>query len=113
MRLKPERIPDQISVQELCEKMAQEAPFLLLDVREKWEYDLCRLPRSRHIPCREVVNHADTFSRSQEIVVLCHHGQRSMRICCLLQQLGFDRVQNLQGGIDAWARHIDPEMPSY
>ena len=103
----------QISVQSLAEKLKEKAPIVLLDVREKWEYDLCQIPTSRHTPLSIFENYINSLALDQEIVVLCHHGSRSMQICCLLQHLGFDRLQNLEGGIDAWSQEIDPDVPRY
>lgn len=107
----------EITVGDLATKIAQDAasnaPLLLLDVREKWERDLCTLPHSLHIPCAEILNRAEELSPDSEIIVFCHHGYRSFQTCCVLQHLGFDKVRNLKGGIEAWAQEIDTKMSRY
>lgn len=89
------------------------APPVLLDVREPWEWAKCGLPGSRHLPMGSVPLHIDDFDPAQPIVVLCHHGVRSFQVGIYLDRNGFDAVFNLQGGVDAWAREVDPTMPTY
>ncbi len=88
-------------------------PPLLLDVREPWEYEICALPGSRLLPMRQIREQIDQLDREQEIVVVCHHGIRSRQVCLWLERSGFKRVINLDGGLDAWAREIDPYMATY
>ena len=87
---------------------------LLLDVRESWEYDTASLPNSLLMPMGEVTSRAHTeLDPDAHIVVLCHHGQRSLSVAMWLRNQGFDRAQSLAGGIDAWSRTIDPAIPRY
>jgi len=89
---------------------------LLLDVREDWEYGLCHINGSRSLPLAHLASHPDeldTIERDTPIVMICHHGQRSFQGGLWLERQGFTRVINLQGGIAAWALHIDPAMPTY
>jgi len=86
---------------------------LILDVREPWECQVCRLPDSTHIPMRDIPARATELSPESEIVVLCHHGIRSQQVAAYLARLGFARLYNLAGGIDAWAKDVDPDMATY
>jgi len=85
----------------------------LLDVREAWEFQTCHLPESRHVPMAEVPKRLAELDSQAETVVICHHGGRSMQIAMFLEKQGFKRVHNLTGGLDAWARSVDPSMPTY
>ena len=89
-------------------------PPLLLDVREPWEVQTASLPGALLMPMGEVTSRAHTeLDPDQPIVVLCHHGQRSLSVTMWLRNQGFDHAQSLAGGIDAWSRTIDPTVPRY
>lgn len=88
-------------------------PPLLLDVRESWEYQRVHLPESKLIPMRQIPMALSSLDEHQEIVVICHHGIRSRQVAYFLEMNGFKQVINLYGGIDAWAREVDPTMPMY
>lgn len=103
----------QLTVQALQARLVTGERPMLLDVREAWEYQLCALPDSVHIPMASVAQQLDQLPRASDIVVLCHHGVRSQMVAGLLQRSGFSRLYNLRGGIDAWAREIDRQMPVY
>ncbi|MCI0400557.1 MAG: sulfurtransferase [Gammaproteobacteria bacterium] len=87
--------------------------FLVIDVREPWEYKVCHIEGSRHIPMAQIAASKDKLQPDVETVVICHHGTRSFQVANYLEQSGFSRVSNLEGGIDAWAREVDPDMPQY
>lgn len=91
---------------------AEEAP-LLLDVREPWEYEYCRIEGSRLLPMAQVPMALSQLDPAQETVVICHHGVRSFQVARFLEHSGFTNVINLAGGVDAWARAIDPQMKRY
>jgi rhodanese-related sulfurtransferase len=86
---------------------------LLLDVREPWEYQTCRIEGSRHLPMNELPRRLQELDPDAEVVAICHHGVRSLHVAYFLVREGFERVHNLTGGVDAWARTIDPAMPVY
>ena len=86
---------------------------LLLDVREEWEYERCHLEGSLLIPMRDIPNQLDELDPLQTIVVICHHGIRSRHIGIWLEREGYDNIINLSGGVDAWAREVDPAMEIY
>lgn len=104
----------QMTVQELKERLAQPgAKPSLLDVREAWELNICALPGALHIPMGQVPARTEELDPKQELVVICHHGVRSLRVAHFLESRGFSKLYNLQGGVDAWAREIDPAMRKY
>jgi rhodanese-related sulfurtransferase len=86
---------------------------VLLDVREPWEYERARIEGSRLVPMREVPARVAEIDEDREVVAICHHGGRSMQVAMFLERQGFKRVHNLQGGIDAWSRTVDPSVPTY
>ena len=90
-----------------------EAP-ILLDVREPWEFQLAHLPDSVLMPMGDVPSRAhQELDPDAPIVVLCHHGQRSLSVAMWLRAQGFEMAQSLAGGIDGWSREIDPAVPRY
>ena len=104
----------QMSVRELKERLAQSgAKPVLLDVREGWELKICALPGALHIPMGQIPARTAELDPEQELVVVCHHGVRSLRVAHFLASHGFSKLYNLQGGVDAWAREIDPAMHTY
>lgn len=104
----------EISAQDFQQLRQQPNAPVLLDVREKWEYDTAHLPDSRLMPMGDVPSRANTeLDPDAHIVVLCHHGARSLNVAMWLRQQGFDNAQSLAGGIDAWSRSIDPAIPRY
>jgi rhodanese-related sulfurtransferase len=92
----------------------QANPPLLLDVRESWEYQTANIPNSLLMPMGEVSSRAHTeLDPDAPIVVLCHHGARSLNVALWLRDQGFTHAQSLAGGIDGWSRSVDPEVPRY
>ena len=87
-------------------------PHTLLDVREPDELALCAMDDCLHVPMQSVAAHIERLPRDRPVVVMCHHGVRSLHVAAYLRQAGLD-AWNLSGGIDAWARALDPEMPRY
>jgi adenylyltransferase/sulfurtransferase len=102
-----------ISVQELKRKLDASEAFELIDVREPFEFEIARIERAKLIPLGEIAGRADELERDQPIVVHCHSGRRSAQAVRLLEQLGFSKVYNLEGGIEAWSDFIDPTVPKY
>ena len=86
---------------------------LLLDVREPWEFDICHIEGSTLIPLGSLTEKVENVKTDKEIVVICHHGIRSLRAAIFLEHYGCDNVTNLTGGIDAWAKDIDQNMSQY
>lgn len=103
-----------ITPEQLHEKInnGDESP-VLLDVREEWEFEICNIEGSRHVPMNQVVGAMESLDKDAETVVICHHGMRSQQVAQYLESQGFNRIANLDGGIDAWARTVDPDMEQY
>jgi hydroxyacylglutathione hydrolase len=102
----------QMTVEELKDRLDRgERPFLL-DVREPFEFRIANLG-GQLIPLREVPMRMNELDRNEEIVVYCHHGNRSRRAVEFLYESGFTNVKNLVGGIDAWSKRIDSSVPLY
>jgi rhodanese-related sulfurtransferase len=91
---------------------AREKP-VLLDVREPWEFQTARLEDSLLVPMREIPSRLGELDPGAQTVVICHHGGRSLQVALFLEKQGFANVYNLAGGVDAWARSVDPAMPVY
>lgn len=86
---------------------------LLLDVREAWEIEYCRIEGSTFIPMREVQTRWQEMDQQIKVVVICHHGVRSYHVANFLEHQGFSDVYNLSSGVDGWARQVDPTMKTY
>jgi rhodanese-related sulfurtransferase len=104
---------DGITPQELKARLDRNERPLLLDVRQDWETRLCRLEHAVHIPIEEIELRVEELGRDDEIVVYCHQGVRSAAVAEYLTSLGFQNVRNLLGGLDSWARSVDPTMRRY
>lgn len=98
---------------ELKARLAQDDAPLLLDVREPWEHQSACIRNSTLMPMGEVVARVAELDPQSEIVVICHHGARSLQVAVFLERQGFCNVYNLTGGVDAWARTVDTSMPLY
>jgi rhodanese-related sulfurtransferase len=104
---------DEITPQDLKARLDHNDRPVLLDVRDAWETKLCRLDNALHIPMEELELRTDELNPADDIVVYCHHGVRSAAVADYLRRLGFTRVRNLSGGLDAWARAVEPAMRRY
>jgi rhodanese-related sulfurtransferase len=102
----------EFDAEELQQHLESDTPFLL-DVRQPWEYDVCRLENSTLIPMAQVPTNIDELDKERETVVICHHGIRSRNVACYLEQAGFSNVINLKGGVSAWAKKVDTTMATY
>lgn len=88
--------------------------FVLLDCRQPEEVAIVSIPGSVFIPMGEIPMRARELDRAKEIAVICHHGNRSQVVANFLAaRLGFPRVSNVVGGIEAWADEVDPTLPRY
>ena len=87
---------------------------VLLDVREPWEFEAARIAGSKHIPMGDIPSRfQQELDPEAHIVVVCHHGVRSMNVTAWLRQQGFEKVQSLRGGVDRWSREVDASVPLY
>ncbi len=115
--ISPEQILQQsgleITPEELKAKLENGEDIILVDVREPVEYEINRIKGSKLIPLSKLPEKVNELDQTREIVLYCKMGGRSARAVQLLRELGFTRVKNLAGGIDAWIEKIDPSMPRY
>lgn len=101
-----------ITVADLKNKIDGNEDFFLLDVRNPEEFETANID-GKLIPMTQITEKADSIPRDKEIVVHCHHGGRSAKVTEFLLNQGFEKVFNLEGGIDAWSLQIDPNVPRY
>jgi adenylyltransferase/sulfurtransferase len=103
----------EIEVTEVKEKMDRGDKFVLIDVREPHEYQICNIPGAKLIPLGEIGKRLDELDKTADIVVHCKSGMRSARACGILKAAGFEHVRNMKGGILAWSDRVDPSVPKY
>jgi len=102
----------QLTPAEARDLLASRKDAVLLDVREQWEYDYSHVDGSVLIPMGELPGRLAELNQNDTLVVLCHHGNRSQQVAMWLQSRGYT-VNNVMGGIQAWADTIDPDLPQY
>src|SRR4051812_9665217 len=105
----------EIQVDELARKMDAGEAVYLVDVRQPWENEYCRLPGTVLIPLPELQARVEEVQPPEGalVVVYCHHGIRSMSGAAVLNSAGIENAVSLAGGIEAWSRIIDPKVPRY
>lgn len=116
MKLAPE-----IDVRDLAARLQSDAKFVLLDVREAWEVETASIhdPRLQVVPMSSLGTQglgalpAPAQQKDMEVLVLCHHGNRSLQVASWLAAQGWTRAYSVAGGIDAYARQVDPSVGSY
>ena len=86
---------------------------MVVDVREPWEHAICHLEEAQLLPMQEITARWQEIPQDRDIVVLCHHGMRSLQVADFLHDQGYTRLYNLIGGIAAWADEVDPSMAHY
>jgi rhodanese-related sulfurtransferase len=92
----------------------REGKARLIDVREPWEFATVRIDGSVLIPMGELRNRSRLeFGPEERLIVVCHHGIRSMSATTWLREQGFERAQSLRGGLDAWSKEVDPSVGRY
>jgi len=104
-----------VSASELSAWLADKdrPPPVLLDVREPWETQICRIEGSELAPMQTLPARVNELDPDRPIVCICHLGGRSMQVAMFLTRQGFKDAYNLTGGVDAWARQVDTAMPTY
>jgi rhodanese-related sulfurtransferase len=103
----------QISVKEVSERIARGDKLFLVDVREQWEYDLCRIAGAKLIPLGTLPANLNTLLDADEVICYCHHGIRSLDAAVWLRQQGVESAKSMAGGIERWSTEIDPQVPRY
>lgn len=111
----PAELPIETDVASVSGMLKRRDDFLLLDVREEDEFAIARIDGSLLIPMSQFADRVGELEehRNRPIVVLCHHGGRSMQITKALRNHGFEKVQNMAGGIDQWSQQVDPNIARY
>jgi rhodanese-related sulfurtransferase len=104
----------QITAKEVSERITRGDKLLLVDVREPWEYDLCKIPGARLIPLGTIPANLNTLlDVDDEVICYCHHGMRSLDAAVWLRQQGVGSAKSMAGGIERWSAEIDPSVPRY
>ena len=103
----------EIEPREVSRLLASGQKFLFVDVRESWEYDISRIEGSVLIPLREIPASVPRLSESMQLILFCHHGIRSLDAATWLRMQGIQGARSMSGGIDRWAKEIDPSVPRY
>jgi rhodanese-related sulfurtransferase len=108
-------MPKQMHPKTLADKLAAGESIYLLDVREPFEHEYCRLPNSTLVPLGELSLRAQELKLPTDatIVVYCHHGVRSLSGAAILEANGVKEAYSLAGGIEAWSVLVDPKVPRY
>ena len=86
---------------------------LLLDVRQPWEVEVCKIENSVLVPMSTIPTKIESLDLNRETVVICHHGIRSRSVGRYLEQAGFNNIINLSGGMAQWAKTVDTQMATY
>ena len=102
-----------ITATELKTRIDRQDKFVLIDVREPFEYEISRIPGSKLIPLGELPARLSELDSADDIVLHCKMGGRSAKALRILQEAGFRKLNNLQGGITAWSDDVDPSVPKY
>jgi rhodanese-related sulfurtransferase len=106
-------LPYEISSAEAAQILSEKGARLV-DVREPWEFATARIDGSQLIPLGEVPTRAQKeLDIDERLIVVCHHGVRSLNATAWLRRQGFEKAQSLRGGIDAWSTEVDPNVPRY
>lgn len=104
--------PLEVDVQEAA-KLRSQGRATIIDVRESYELDICRIADAQHIPMGQISAHLSQLATDRQLLVLCHVGHRSLHVTRFLRAQGLANVSNIRGGIDAWARELDPSLQRY
>lgn len=106
--------PDkEIGASEAAELRESGGPVTFLDVREPDELAICSIHGARHVPMGKIPEAVGALPREEPLVVLCHHGMRSLHVVNYLRERGFANAVSMRGGIDAWALEVDAAVPRY
>lgn len=103
----------EIDASEVAERLRTGDSFVLLDVREPWEFEMAHLPNAELVPLSTLPTAVNSLDSEREYVVYCHHGMRSAMAANWLKSRGFEHVSNMTGGIDAWSINVDRSVPQY
>lgn len=105
--------PLEISVTQAHQQLSSAQPPLLIDVREPDEHAIGHVAQARLIPLADIPNQLSNIPQNLPVLIICHHGGRSMRATQFLRSKGYALATNIKGGIDAWSLQVDPQIPRY
>jgi len=103
----------EITPAEVKARLDQGEKLILIDVREPWEYEVCRIEGARHVPLGALAASLQTLPDVDEVICYCHHGIRSLDAATWLRFQGIEKAKSLSGGIERWAVEVDPNVPRY
>lgn len=98
---------------EVYKNLSEGKELKIVDVREPFELEVCKLTEALHIPMQQIPNNIDKLTKYKELVIMCHHGFRSNSIVNYLKSQGFNNIHNMDGGIARWADEVDNTMTRY
>ncbi len=87
--------------------------LVLIDVRELWEHQVCRIEGAKLVPLGSLAASLQTLPDVDEVICYCHHGMRSLDAAAWLRFQGFEKAKSLAGGIERWSLEVDPKVPRY
>lgn len=87
--------------------------LVLVDVREPWEYELCRIDGAKLVPLGSLASNLNDLAGFDEVICYCHHGMRSLDAAAWLRFQGIEKAKSLEGGIERWSTEVDPRVPRY
>src|SRR4051812_8646053 len=102
----------EIGVEE-AKREIERGDVVVVDVREPWEVQTASLAGAKLIPMGDLPTRVQELDPDAHILVLCHHGVRSLRVTSWLREQGYAKTQSVRGGIDAWSKQVDPKVPTY
>jgi len=103
----------ELTARELKRELDDRKSIVILDVRQPFEYQISHIEGSKLIPLGQLTQRVNELDTADQIVAVCHTGVQSAQAVRFLNSLGFKKVKNLRGGIDAWTREVDPSLPLY
>ncbi len=103
----------EVTPAELKKRLDAGERLLLVDVREQWEWDVCRIEGAKLIPMRAIPANLQALDVEEPVICYCHHGMRSLDVAVWLQKQGVESARSLMGGIERWAAEIDSKVPRY
>jgi rhodanese-related sulfurtransferase len=103
----------ELTPSKLKQRLDRGEKLLLVDVREPWEFDVCRIEGAKLIPMGQIPANLQSLDVDDDVICYCHHGMRSLDVAVWLRNQGVASAKSLAGGIERWSQEIDPQVPRY
>ena len=103
----------EITPAETKQRLERGDKILLIDVREPWEFETCRIEGAKLVPMGTIPANLQALDTDDDVICYCHHGVRSMDVAAWLRGQGVAGAKSMAGGIDRWSLEIDPQIPRY